>query len=85
MPEATSLHHCLMNKQLKLNAFSSKDPAIGLFSIMHSSFETLGKYLLLAMYLTSTNISTAQQKNRIHIGPTEILVSLSVCFSGNFS
>ena len=25
MPDATSLHHCLKNKQLKLNAFSSKD------------------------------------------------------------
>ena len=27
MPDATSLHHCLKNKQLKLNAFSGKDPA----------------------------------------------------------
>ena len=26
MPDATSLHHCLKNKQLKLNAFSGKDP-----------------------------------------------------------
>ena len=25
MPDATSLHHCLKNKQLKLNAFSGKD------------------------------------------------------------
>ena len=29
MPDATSLHHCLKNKQLKLNAFSGKDPAKG--------------------------------------------------------
>ena len=27
MPDATSLHHCLKNKQLKLKAFSGKDPA----------------------------------------------------------
>ena len=26
MPDATSLHHCLKNKQLKLNTFSGKDP-----------------------------------------------------------
>ena len=26
MPDATSLHHCLKNKQLKLNALSGKDP-----------------------------------------------------------
>ena len=26
MPDATSLHHCLKNKQLKLNAFSGKGP-----------------------------------------------------------
>ena len=25
MPDAISLHHCLMNKQLQLNAFSGKD------------------------------------------------------------
>ena len=31
MPDATSLHHCLKNKQLKLNAFSGKDPAKGVF------------------------------------------------------
>ena len=37
MPDATSLHHCLMNKQLKLKAFSSKDPAKGAFNnIMHT-------------------------------------------------
>ena len=36
MPEATSLHHCLKNKQLKLNAFSGKDPAKGVFNIMHT-------------------------------------------------
>ena len=29
MPDATSLHHCLKNKQLKLNAFSAKDQAKG--------------------------------------------------------
>ena len=27
MPDATSLHNCLKNKQLKLNAFSGKHPA----------------------------------------------------------
>ena len=31
MPDATSLHHCLKNKRLKLNAFSGKDPAKGVF------------------------------------------------------
>ena len=31
MSDATSLHHCLKNKQLKLNAFSGKDPARGIF------------------------------------------------------
>ena len=36
MPDATSLHHCLKNKQLKLNAFSGKDPAKGVFNIMHT-------------------------------------------------
>ena len=35
-PDATSLHHCVKNKQLKLNAFSGKDPAKGVFSFMHS-------------------------------------------------
>ena len=34
MPDATSLHHCLKNKQLKLNAFSGKDPAKGVFNII---------------------------------------------------
>ena len=34
IPDATCLHHCLMNKQLKLNAFSGKDPAKGVFNIM---------------------------------------------------
>ena len=29
-------HHCLNNKQLKLNAFSGKDPAKGVFNIMHT-------------------------------------------------
>ena len=29
MSDATSLHHCLKKKELKLNAFSSKDPAQG--------------------------------------------------------
>ena len=29
MPDATSLHHCLKNKQLKPNAFSGKGPAKG--------------------------------------------------------
>ena len=34
MLDATSLHHCLKNKQLKLNAFRGKDPAKGvLYSI----------------------------------------------------
>ena len=31
MPDATSLHHYLNNKRLKLNAFSGKDPAKGVF------------------------------------------------------
>ena len=34
MPDATSLYHCLKNKQLTINAFSSKDPAKGVFNIM---------------------------------------------------
>ena len=33
MPDDISLHHCLKNKQLKLNAFSGKDPAKGVFNI----------------------------------------------------
>ena len=36
MPDPTSLHHCLKNKQLKLNAFGGKDPAKGLFKIKHT-------------------------------------------------
>ena len=32
MLDATTLHHCLKNKQLKLNAFSCKDPAKGVFN-----------------------------------------------------
>ena len=32
MPNATSLYHCLKNKQLKLNAFNGKDPAKGVFN-----------------------------------------------------
>ena len=37
MPDATSVHHGLKKKQLKLNAFSGKDPAKGVFNIMHRS------------------------------------------------
>ena len=44
---------------------------------MHGNFETLGKYLLFTTYLTST---TAQQKKRAQIGPTEILVGFSFFF-----
>ena len=40
MPVSTSLHHCLKNNQLKLNGFSGKDPAKGVFSIMHSYLES---------------------------------------------
>ena len=36
MPDATSLHHFFKNKQLKLNAFSSKDPEKGVFNILHT-------------------------------------------------
>ena len=36
MPDATSLHHCLKHKQLKLNAFSGKGPAKGVYNIMHT-------------------------------------------------
>ena len=45
-----------------LNAFSGEDPANGVFSIMHSYFETFGKYSLFTKFLTSTNMPTAQQK-----------------------
>ena len=31
MPDATSLHSCLNNKQLKLNPFSGKDLVKGVF------------------------------------------------------
>ena len=40
MPDATSLHHCLKNIQLKLNT----DPAKGIFNIMHTK-EVCGYYL----------------------------------------
>ena len=44
MSDATSLHHCLKNKQLKLNAFGDKDPAKGVLILC-----TLrGVWLLLA-------------------------------------
>ena len=33
MPDATSLHYCLKNKHLKLNAFSGKDPAKVVFNL----------------------------------------------------
>ena len=36
MPDATSLHHYLKNKQLKLDAISGKDPTKGVFNIMHT-------------------------------------------------
>ena len=39
MPDATSLHHCLKNKQLKLNSFSSNDPAKGVFHTMDTKEE----------------------------------------------
>ena len=69
VPVATSLHHCLNNKPLKLNAISGMDPAKGVFSIMHSYFETLGKYLLFTKYLHSTNMPTAQQKKGYKLVP----------------
>ena len=50
-------------------AFSGKDPAKGVFSIMHSYFETLGNYLLFTKFLTSTNMPTAQQKKGEKIKP----------------
>ena len=37
MTDTISLHHCLKNKQLKLNAFSGKDPVKRVFNIMHTS------------------------------------------------
>ena len=36
MHDAISLHHCLKKKKLKLNAFSGKDPAKGVFNIMNT-------------------------------------------------
>ena len=36
MPDATSLHHWLKNKRLKLKAFSGKDPEKGVLNIMHT-------------------------------------------------
>ena len=54
------------------NAFSGKDPAKGVFSIMHSYFESQCKYLFFTKYLTSTNMPTAQQKkgHKKTIGPS---------------
>ena len=34
--DATFLQHCLKNKHLHLKCFSGKDPAKGVFTIMHS-------------------------------------------------
>ena len=42
MPDATSLHHCLKNKQLKLNAFNGKDLAKGVFNWASEASPTLG-------------------------------------------
>ena len=44
MPDAKSIHHCLKNKQLKLYVFSVKDPAKGVFNIIHTK-EGCGYYL----------------------------------------
>ena len=44
------LQYWLKNKQLKL-----KDPAKGVFSIMHGYLETHWWHLLFTKYLTSTN------------------------------
>ena len=54
MPDATSLHHCLKNKQLKLNAFSGKDPAKGVFNKC-----TLGGVWLILAYDICSWKSTA--------------------------
>ena len=35
MPDATSLHHCLKNKQLILNAYSSKDLVKGVLHLLY--------------------------------------------------
>ena len=48
---------------------SGKDPGKGEFSIMHSYFETLGKYLLFSKFLTSTNMPTDQQQKGHKIKP----------------
>ena len=56
--------------------FSGKVPAKGVFSIMHSYFETLGKYLLFTIYLTSTNIPTAQQKKGHNLVPLKLQLVL---------
>ena len=42
MPDATSLHHCLKNKLLKLNVFSGKDQAKGVFNWASEASPTLG-------------------------------------------
>ena len=46
MPDATSLHHCLQNKQLKLKAFSGKDTANGVFN----DYAQLGVLWLMLAY-----------------------------------
>ena len=48
---------------------SGKDPAKGVFSVMHSYFETLGKYLLFSKFLTSTNMPTDKQQKGHKIKP----------------
>ena len=53
------LHQLPQEQAAKTRSFSGKDPAKGVFSIMHSYFEALGKYLL-----TGTTMPTAQQKKR---------------------
>ena len=42
MPDATSVHHCLKKQALKLNAFSGKDPAKGVFDWASEASPTLG-------------------------------------------
>ena len=67
MPDATPLHHCLKNKQLKLNAFSGKDPAKGLFNTcthrrgahtLQPSFCKAGYGPVSVQCLNSTQVST---------------------------
>ena len=41
---------------------------------MYSYFESLGKFLLVTKYLTSTNMPTVQHKKMAQISSTEILV-----------